>query len=116
MTALDCLFCKIVARKIPSSVVFESDAVLGFKDVNPQAPVHVLFVPKRHIDGVDALGADDASVVASLTLAANQTALELGVLGTGYRLVINNKKDAGQAVDHLHLHLLGGRRLAWPPG
>ncbi len=116
MAAPDCLFCKIVERKIPASVVFESEDVLGFKDVNPQAPVHVLFVPKRHVTGVDALGPGDAGVMASLTLAANGAARELGVADAGYRLVINNKKDAGQTVDHLHLHLLGGRRLGWPPG
>ncbi len=116
MAASDCLFCKIVERKIPASVVFESDAVLGFKDVNPQAPVHVLFVPKRHVEGVDALGSGDAGVMMPLILAVNQAARELGVSDAGYRLVINNKKDAGQTVDHLHLHLLGGRRLGWPPG
>lgn len=116
MAATDCLFCKIVERKIPAAVVFESEAVLGFKDVDPQAPVHVLFVPKRHIEGAYALGAGDADVMASLVLAANRVAGELGVADAGYRLVINNKKDAGQTVDHLHLHLLGGRRFGWPPG
>lgn len=116
MTVPDCLFCKIIERKIPGSIVFESDSVVGFKDANPQAPVHVLFVPKRHVEGAYALGSGDTDVMMPLVLAANQVARESGVSNGGYRLVINNKKDAGQTVDHLHLHLLGGRRLGWPPG
>jgi histidine triad (HIT) family protein len=116
MTAPDCLFCKIVERKIPAAVVFESELVLGFKDVNPQAPVHVLFVPKRHLAGAYEVSASHGDVMTPLVLAANQVAKDMGVFESGFRLVLNNKKDAGQAVDHLHLHLLGGRRLGWPPG
>lgn len=111
----DCLFCKIVARKIPAEVVFESEDVLGFKDVRPQAPTHDIFVPKRHVSDVRA--ADGGKpVMDPLVAAANRVARERGVSETGYRLVVNCGADAGQSVDHLHLHLLAGRHLKWPPG
>ncbi len=112
----DCLFCKIVARKIPSAVVYENDQVLGFKDINPQAPVHVLFVTKKHITGVNEVKLASQGIIDSLVVGANQVARELKVLDSGYRIVINCNRDAGQSVDHLHAHLLGGRMMAWPPG
>ena len=111
-----CLFCKILQRKIPSSVVYETSDVLGFRDIHPQAPVHVLFIPKSHIPGVHALGAGEAAVVASLVSAAAEIANREKIADKGYRLTINCKSDGGQTVDHLHLHLLGGRRMGWPPG
>ncbi|MBI4432140.1 MAG: histidine triad nucleotide-binding protein [Candidatus Omnitrophica bacterium] len=110
----DCLFCKIIERKIPSVVVFENERVLGIKDIHPQAPTHYLFMPKRHIAGVHEATGD--GIVESLILAANHMARETRVVEGGYRLVINCKNDGGQTVDHLHLHLLGGRKMTWPPG
>jgi histidine triad (HIT) family protein len=111
-----CLFCRIVAREIDAAVVFENEEVLAFRDVAPQAPVHVLVVPKRHIATVDDLRDDDAGVVSSLIMAAPRIARDQGVDRSGYRLVLNCREGAGQSVFHLHMHLLGGRRMDWPPG
>ena len=116
MTPGDCLFCKIAQRKIPAEIVYESDDVLGFKDLHPQAPVHVLFIPKKHLNDVQELSAADPCLPNSLILAANGVARQTGIAAGGCRLVINSKKDGGQTVDHLHLHLLGGRKMTWPPG
>ena len=113
---MNCLFCQIVERKIPSQIAFESGDVLGFHDVHPQAPVHVLFVPKQHIAGVDELNSKNQAQFLALFAAANQVARDLKIHEKGYRLVLNCKSDGGQTVDHLHLHLLGGRRMTWPPG
>ncbi len=112
----DCLFCRIVDRQIPSAMVYENEDVLGFKDVNPQAPVHILFVPKKHIPGVHAINSSNQDSIQRLVLAATSVAREHGVEESGYRLVINCRKEGGQTVDHLHLHLLGGRKMNWPPG
>jgi histidine triad (HIT) family protein len=108
-----CIFCKIANREIPAQIVLENDHVVAFKDTNPQAPTHVLVVPKKHIRGV--AEADDGALLGELLLAGRKVADELG-LTNGYRLVLNNGPDAGQSVFHLHLHVLGGRRMAWPPG
>ena len=116
MSEADCLFCRIAAREIPSVVVYETEKFLGFNDIHPQAPVHVLFMPKRHIAGVHEITAQNAGEAGSLILAAHEVAREKGLTENGYRLVINCGKDCGQTVDHLHLHLLGGRRMTWPPG
>lgn len=112
----DCLFCRIIDRQIPSAMVYENEDVLGFKDVNPQAPVHILFVPKKHIPGVHAINSSNQDSIQRLVLAATSVAREHGVEASGYRLVINCRKEGGQTVDHLHLHLLGGRKMNWPPG
>lgn len=112
----DCLFCRIVRKELPASVVYEDDAVLAFRDIHPQAPLHLLIIPKKHIRNVDALEPGDAAVVARLFEAARDLAREHGVAGDGYRLVTNTNEGAGQSVWHLHFHLLGGRRLGWPPG
>ena len=112
----DCLFCKVAARKIPSTIVYETDAVLGFKDVNPQAPVHLLFVPKKHVAGLHEIRSPEDDTLTLLILAANQMAHEYQIQDSGFRLVINCNKDGGQTIDHLHLHLLGGRKMIWPPG
>ena len=110
------LFEKIIARQIPASIVYEDSHVLAFKDINPKAPVHVLIVPKRVIVRIgDAEGAD-AELLGRLLIASQQIATQLGVMESGYRLVINHGADAGETVPHLHVHLLGGRALAWPPG
>lgn len=115
-TPADCLFCKIIERKIAAKIVFENDTVLGFKDVNPQAPVHVLFAPKKHIADISELKAEDMAFLTELVAAANAAAREFKVDASGFRLVFNAKTDGGQTINHLHLHLLGGRRMHWPPG
>lgn len=112
----DCLFCDIVDQKKPAKVVMEDDHVVAFEDINPQAPVHILIVPRRHIATVNDLAAEDAAVVGQLFLAAQRLAAEQGIHERGYRLVMNCNQEAGQSVYHIHLHLLGGRWLRWPPG
>ena len=112
----DCLFCKIAEGAIPSKKAYEDDSVLAFYDIDPQAPVHVLIIPKRHIASVDKLTRDDAELLSRLFTVAQKLARELGVSETGYRVVSNVGSDAGQSVPHLHLHLLGGRSMEWPPG
>lgn len=112
----DCLFCAIGSGDIPSSVVGEDDEVLVFRDIAPQAPVHVLVIPKRHFANMAALVGAEPDLAARLLATAVQTATELGIADSGYRLVVNTGPDGGQAVDHVHLHLLGQRQLGWPPG
>jgi histidine triad (HIT) family protein len=112
----DCLFCKIVNGDIPSDKVYEDDDVLGFNDIGPQAPHHVLFIPKKHISTVNDLQDGDAALVGKLYLAAKRHAAKLGVAEEGYRLVVNTNAGAGQTVFHIHLHMLAGRPLSWPPG
>ena len=109
------IFEKIIAREIPAKIVYEDDDVLAFHDVNPQAPVHVLIVPKKVIPRLAEASASDEAILGKLLLAAKKIAAELG-LTNGYRVVINNGPDAGESVPHLHVHLLGKRTLAWPPG
>ena len=110
------IFEKIIAREIPAKIVFEDDDVLAFHDVNPQAPVHVLIVPKRVIPRLDEISASDQPLLGKLILTAAKIARDLGVSTTGYRVVINSGPDAGESVPHLHVHLLGKRSLGWPPG
>ena len=112
----DCLFCKIAAKQIPAKIAFEDAEVLAFHDIHPMAPVHVQIIPKKHIARVSDLTQETGDVVVRLVLTANRLAAEMGVAGPGYRLVINCNPAAGQSVYHLHLHLLGGRSLGWPPG
>lgn len=107
----DCIFCKIINRQIPSTIVYEDEKVLAFKDINPVAPVHVVIIPKLHIANVNELTDDNASVMGDIHLAAQKIAEELDIADKGYRLINNCGKDAGQTVFHLHYHLLGGRRL-----
>ena len=111
---MDCLFCKIIKKEIPSSIVFEDDKILAFNDIAPKAPVHILFIPKQHVSSVAEL--EDLDVLRDLFAAMKKIAVEKGIDKSGYRIVINHGKDAGQAVAHLHFHLLGGRPLKWPPG
>ncbi len=110
------LFEKIIARQIPARIAYEDDSVLAFHDINPQAPVHVLIVPKKLIPRVAAATGEDAAVLGHLLLKAAHIARDLGIENSGYRLVVNNGRDGGETVPHLHCHLLGGRALAWPPG
>lgn len=109
---MDCLFCKIVKGDIPSKLVYEDDVCYAFEDINPVAPVHVLFIPKRHIDGVDKLTEEDAKAVGHIFLKIEEVAKKLG-LDDGYRVVSNVGENGGQSVRHLHFHLIGGRKLTW---
>lgn len=109
------LFSKIIAREIPADIVYEDEHCLAFRDINPQAPIHVLLIPKREIPKLADAAADDQSLLGHLLLAAGKVARQLGV-GEAFRLVVNNGAGAGQTVFHLHLHLLAGRPLHWPPG
>lgn len=110
------IFEKIAAREIPANIIHETDDFVAFHDVNPQAPVHVLIVPKKHIVRIGEAGDLDAELLGNLLLGAREVARKAGVAESGYRIVINNGRDAGESVPHLHLHLLGGRSLQWPPG
>jgi histidine triad (HIT) family protein len=112
----DCLFCKIAAKEIPGQIVHEDDAVVAFKDVNGQAPLHVLIVPRRHIATLNDLAPADDALVGSMFRTAAALAKEHGYAERGYRTVFNCNRDAGQSVFHIHLHLLAGRALSWPPG
>jgi histidine triad (HIT) family protein len=112
----DCLFCKIIERKIPGSIVYEDDRLLAFDDINPQAPTHVLVVPKRHVESLNDLQPGDDQIVGELVRRAAAIARERGISAGGFRTVFNTNRDAGQTVFHIHLHLLGGRSLGWPPG
>ncbi len=116
MSDTDTIFGQIIRREIPADIVYETDTVLAFRDINPQAPIHVLIVPKKPIPTINDLAPEDAELVGQLYLAARQIAADLGVAESGYRTVMNCNRDAGQEVYHLHLHLLAGRRLGWPPG
>ena len=113
----DCLFCRIVAGDIPATIVKRSDEMLAFQDIDARAPVHVLVIPARHVAAVrDAKGPDGERLLGRLLAFAAEVAGEQGLDRDGYRIVTNTGKNAGQSVDHLHLHLLGGRKLTWPPG
>ena len=113
---MSCLFCQIVEKKVPAKVAFEDDQVLAFHDIRPQAPVHVLVIPRKHITSLlDLTPADDA-LVGALVRRARELAREMGLADRGFRLVFNAGDDAGYSVYHIHLHLLGGRALGWPPG
>jgi histidine triad (HIT) family protein len=112
----DCFFCKFVSKQIPTRVVFEDDSCLAFEDINPKAPVHVLIIPKKHIDSINEMSEVDEKALGHLTFVARQIARQKGIDQSGYRAVMNTGPDAGQSVFHVHLHLMGGRPMAWPPG
>jgi histidine triad (HIT) family protein len=112
----DCIFCKIIAGEIPATVVHETDDVLAFRDLGPQAPTHVLVIPKRHIATINDMQDSDAELVGKLYLAAQKVAADEGISESGYRTVMNCNEGAGQTVFHMHLHVLGGRPMTWPPG
>ena len=112
----DCLFCKIISRETPGSIVYEDERILAFNDINPQAPTHVLLVPKRHITSLTDLSVEDDQLVGELVRRAAAIARERGIAAGGFRTVFNTNRDAGQSVFHIHLHLLGGRNMTWPPG
>lgn len=112
----DCLFCKIVAKEIPAEVVLETDRTLAFRDINPQAPTHVLVIPKEHHADAAALAQADQGLADEVLKTAHDVAVQEGVSGDGYRIVFNTGPGAGQTVFHVHAHVLGGRDLTWPPG
>ena len=116
MSEQDCLFCKILNGDIPADIVYESDSAIAFRDISPQAPTHVLIIPRKHIATINDLGEDDQKIVGSLYLAAKDIARAEGLSDEGYRAVMNCNEGAGQSVFHIHLHVLGGRALSWPPG
>lgn len=111
-----CLFCKIIAKEIPGDIVYEDEHALAFRDIKPVAPTHVLVIPKKHIAAVHDLTAEDALTVGNVFVAARKVADQLGLTAAGYRLVVNDGNAAGQTVHHIHVHVIGGRQMTWPPG
>jgi histidine triad (HIT) family protein len=112
----DCLFCRIVRKEMPAKIVYEDEQVMAFEDINPQAPTHILVVPRTHIPGLNDLRPADAALVGQMHLVAARLADERRIAASGYRTVLNTGRGAGQSIFHLHLHLLGGRGMRWPPG
>lgn len=112
----DCLFCKIINRDIPSRLVYEDEAVLAFEDIKPQAPVHILLIPKEHIASLDEVSEEHAALLGRLLVKARDIARAKGLERTGFRVVLNTGRDSGQEVFHVHFHILGGRKMTWPPG
>lgn len=116
MTADECIFCKIVARSIPATLVYEDDRAIAFKDIKPEAPVHLLVIPKTHIPKIGDVTEERQALLFHLFQTAHRVAQEAGIADDGYRLVINSGDNGGQTVHHLHIHVLGGRFMRWPPG
>jgi histidine triad (HIT) family protein len=114
--ATDCLFCKIIAGEIPSTEVYSDDDVYAFRDINPAAPTHLLVIPKKHLTDVKSATAEDEALMGKMLLRANEIAAAQGLADEGFRYIINTGSNGGQTVFHLHLHILGGRQLGWPPG
>ena len=112
----DCIFCKIAAGEIPSDKVFEDDSLVGFRDLQPQAPTHIVIIPRKHIETMNDFSEDDSELLAKMLLACRNIAKNEGLSDDGYRIVINCNRDGGQSVFHIHAHVLGGRRMSWPPG
>lgn len=112
----DCLFCKIASQKIPASIVYEDASILAFRDISPQAPTHILIIPKQHITTLNDLGTEDVPLLGHMVLTAQKLAQMEGIAESGFRLTMNCNRDGGQTVYHIHLHLLGGRAMHWPPG
>jgi histidine triad (HIT) family protein len=112
----DCLFCKIVNNEIPAELIFEDDRIVAFNDINPQAPIHVLIIPKEHFASLNDIPEEKKDILGHILLRARQIAQNLGIQENGYRIVLNTARDSGQEVFHIHFHLLGGRRMTWPPG
>lgn len=113
---LECVFCNILRGQLPAEFVYENERVVAFRDINPQAPVHVLIVPRKHIASTNEVRPEDQQLLGEMILVAQKVAQAEGIAQSGYRLVINCNEDSGQEIYHLHLHLLGGRRMTWPPG
>jgi histidine triad (HIT) family protein len=115
-TEADCIFCRIAGGEVPAEIVHEKEDLVAFRDVNPQAPTHVLVIPRRHVPSLNEVEADGSGLMGRLMLAAREVADGEGLAGAGYRIVLNTGDGGGQTVHHIHLHLLGGRRMTWPPG
>ncbi|HUF12433.1 MAG TPA: histidine triad nucleotide-binding protein [Longimicrobiales bacterium] len=111
-----CIFCGIANGEVPADVVYQDDDVVAFRDLDPKAPTHVLVIPRRHLTSIDAMAPGDEPLIGRLFAAAKTVAREAGIDSSGYRMVTNVGNDAGQSVEHLHVHVLGGRRMTWPPG
>lgn len=112
----NCIFCRIINKEINSEIVYEDDKVIVFKDINPQAPIHLLIVPKRHIESINEINVEDKNIIGHIFIVAKEVAKKFNVDKCGYRVVVNTGRDAGQAVFHIHFHFLAGRELSWPPG
>jgi histidine triad (HIT) family protein len=116
MSSDNCLFCKILDGEIPAELIYESETAVAFRDINPQAPTHALVIPRKHISTINDIEQDDQAIIGSLYTAAREIAATDGIADDGYRAVMNCNEGAGQSVFHIHLHVLGGRRMGWPPG
>jgi len=112
----ECVFCKIVGKDIPSELIYEDEQIMAFNDINPKAPVHILIIPKEHFASLNDIPEEKKDVLSHILLKARQIARNLGIDEKGYRIVLNTARDSGQEVFHIHFHLLGGRRMSWPPG
>ena len=112
----DCIFCKIISGEVPANIVLENDSILAFKDIEPQAPVHILIIPKKHITSINDIKFNDRDICGDMLLAAKQIAKISNINNSGYRTIFNTNEDGGQTVFHIHMHLLGGRKMKWPPG
>ena len=112
----ECLFCNIVNKNIPCDKLIENDSIIAFRDINPQAPIHILIIPKKHISTINDLKYDDSILIGEMFLIAKELAQVENINNSGFRMVFNCNEDGGQTVFHIHLHLLGGRKLSWPPG
>lgn len=112
----DCIFCRIIKREIPTTVIFEDKKCLAFADINPQAPIHILMIPKEHYASLNDIPEGKKGILSHILLKARQIAHEKGIRNKGYRIVLNTQREAGQEVFHIHFHLLGGRQMTWPPG
>ena len=112
----DCLFCKLISGEIPATEVYRDDDIFAFEDINPIAPTHILVIPIKHLSDIKSANVDDQELIGKMLLIANQIATEKGLAEDGFRYVINTGKNGGQTVYHLHLHIIGGRSLSWPPG
>ncbi|GFN34709.1 histidine triad nucleotide-binding protein [Tepidimicrobium xylanilyticum] len=112
----DCIFCKIINKEIPSQIVYEDDEIIAFKDVNPQSPVHILVIPKEHIESLNDINSNHSDLIGNIFITIKNIAEELGIDEEGYRVVNNCGEFGGQTVSHIHFHILGGRKFSWPPG
>ena len=112
----DCIFCKIVKKEIPAKIVYSDKDVLAFEDINPQAPIHIIIISQKHIEKLAEINESDISLIGRMVFIATKIAKEKKISDSGYRLVLNCNRDAGQTIFHIHLHLLGGRKFSWPPG
>ena len=116
MDTTECIFCKIINKDIPAKIVYEDNQIIAFEDINPQAPTHILLIPKEHFASLIDIPDEKKEILSHLLWCARQVAQEVGIKESGYRIVLNTGKNSGQDVFHIHFHLLGGRRMTWPPG